>query len=76
MGHFLGIQRFSDKIAYDAMTQGLNQVQARDQKADCESESTADHLRKLLSRKYTHHLNKTEFFQAPEIYSPAERSIF
>jgi hypothetical protein len=76
MGHFLGIQQFSDEVAYDAMTKELNQAQARDQKAECESESVADHLRKLLSRKNAHDLHKTDFFQAPEIYSPAERSIF
>jgi hypothetical protein len=53
MGHFLGIQQFSDKVAYDAMTKELNRAQARDRKAERESESTADHLRKLLSGKDT-----------------------
>jgi hypothetical protein len=55
------------------MTRELNQAQARDWKAEHESESTADHLRKHLSEKILMIWIRS---QAPETYSPAERSIF
>jgi hypothetical protein len=48
------------------MTRELNRAQARDWKAEHESESTADHLRKHLSGKDTHDLNKI----------PSSRNIF
>jgi hypothetical protein len=76
MGHFLGIQRFSDKVAYDAMTKELNRAQARDRKAERESESAADHLRKLLSGKDAHDLNKTEFYPKLQKYIPQLREAF
>ena len=76
MGHFMGIQQFSDKVAYDAMTKELNRAQAKDRKAERESENAADHLRKLLSGKDSHDLNKTEFYPKLQKYIPQLREAF
>lgn len=76
MGHFMGIPRFSDKIAFDEMTRELNRAQSRDRKAERQSETAADHLRNLFSGKDAHDLKKTELYPKLQRYIPQLREAF
>lgn len=54
MGHLLGIQSLNKKDKFDEMKREINRAQAKDRKAERESESAGDHLRGLLAGETEH----------------------
>ena len=76
MGHVMDIRPFFDKSKYDQMTKDLNHVQARDRRAEHESDKASNHLRAVLSSQDPHELRKTEFYPKLQTYIPQIREAF
>ena len=72
----MGIDVFGDEPKYIEMTRELNRAQAKDRKAERQSENGADHLRILLSGSDAHDPRKTELYPRLQNYIPWLRDIF
>lgn len=76
MGHFMGIRPFFNKIQYDEVQRELTRAQAKDRRAERQSDEAGNHLRARLAGEGSHDLTKTEYHPCVQNHIPFVRDTF